>query len=274
MNGHGERKISFNNPVWQFLSCVIAAFSFLLYSYSIYDALIINRSQKSLKIDIAHCNTVIPLKGPTPKGFEIFYDGKKIDEASVIGVRILNIGNIPIVPNDYEKPINIKLPPTVKILSASVDSVHPKDLKPKITLINESEISIGPLLLNPLDNFEIDILAINIPDSIADEISITGRINGIKELSIFKEGLGEYLLGVINNTYHTEAIIVIPIAMVIVFIFLWFVPKCWFYIEQIFGKQPSAKWPRFSLNMFLAAIAAIVLEDIVEGIIEIIKTIS
>ena len=274
MDELGERKISLDNPLWQFLSFAIAAFSFLLYLYSSYDAFFINRPKRSLKIEIAHCTSIVPIDKPAPKGLEIFYDGKKIDKASVIGIRLLNSGNRPILKNDYANPIRLKLPSTVDILSADIHSSQPLDLNPKVLITNNSEITLSPLLMNPLDFFEIELLALNLPQDLTDKIYVSGRITGVNNLSISEQDIRDNILSAINRAYHTEAIIVIPISMIIIFIILWYWPKCWYYIEQIFGKQPYSKWPRFSLNIFLAAIAAIVLEDIVEGVIEIAKAFS
>ena len=274
MNEFGERKISFDNPLWQFLSFLIAGFSLFLCLYSSYDAFFINQAKKNLNIEIVHCTSIVPLKEPAPKGLDIFYGGEKIDKASVIGIRIINSGNRPILQGDYAEPIRFKLSPTVNILTVEIHSSQPLDLSPKIKKSNNSEITISPILMNPLDSFEIELLVLNMPPDYTDYLSVSGRIAGVKNLDISYQNNRDDILSAINRAYHTEAIIVIPIAMVIVFILLWYWSKCWYYIEQIFGKQPHSKWPRFSLNLFLAAIAAIVLEDIVEGVIEVIKALG
>ncbi|MBT3714612.1 MAG: hypothetical protein HOG15_14790 [Anaerolineae bacterium] len=76
-------------------------------------------------------------------------------------------------------------------------------------------------------------------------------------LVIFSFGLAVYSL---------ENVLIIPIVMILAFLLLWFSPRVWTWIEELFGKRPRTNWGRFSMNLAIATFTAVVLEDVIDFI--------
>ncbi|MCP4141722.1 MAG: hypothetical protein GY755_15855 [Chloroflexi bacterium] len=66
--------------------------------------------------------------------------------------------------------------------------------------------------------------------------------------------------------YSLEDVIIIPIIMILAFLLLWFSPRIWTWIEELFGKRPKTNWGRFSMNLAIATFTAIILEDVLDFI--------
>ena len=57
---------------------------------------------------------------------------------------------------------------------------------------------------------------------------------------------------------------IIPAFALLFFLLLWFGPIFWTWLEEIFGKRPRSTWGRFSMNLAIATLIAIMVEDTLE----------
>lgn len=124
----------------------------------------------------------------TSEDFRLIYQGKDIPNVAVSNIRMTNSGRKPIRTDDIEAPISIGLNST-EIISSRVISSAPPDL-PISTENSASEVIISKALLNPGDEFTVEI--VSIPKSSNETVisGVKGRIAGINKI-IFKAGLQE-----------------------------------------------------------------------------------
>jgi len=120
--------------------------------------------------------------------FRLIYQEKDIPNVAVSNIRMTNSGRKPIRTDDIEAPISIGLNST-EIISSRVISSAPPDLRIS-TENSASEVIISKALLNPGDEFTVEI--VSIPKSSNETVisGVKGRIAGINKI-IFKAGLQE-----------------------------------------------------------------------------------
>jgi hypothetical protein len=97
--------------------------------------------------------------------------GVSINKPWLTIVRIVNTGDRAITANDFETKLSINLVGVRRILSATVTATRPADLEPELGF-NGASIDIDPLLVNPGDAFQVQLLS----DGEPSEVSITGRV--------------------------------------------------------------------------------------------------
>ena len=125
----------------------------------------------------------------TSEDFRLIYQEKDIpNNVAVSNIRMTNSGRKPIRTDDIEAPISIGLNST-EIISSRVISSAPPHL-PISTENSASEVIISKALLNPGDEFIVEI--VSIPKSSNETVisGVKGRIAGINKI-IFKAGLQE-----------------------------------------------------------------------------------
>jgi hypothetical protein len=129
------------------------------------------------------------------------------------------------------------------------------------------------LLLNPGDAFGIELIALDLPEPVNSSLAVNGRIVGVKDIEFSVRPPNGRIQYGLARVYNTEAMIMIPVGTLACFLLLWFWPRPWDWIERVFGKRPGSTWGRISLNLTIATLVAIALEDIVEGAVEIVRVI-
>lgn len=114
------------------------------------------------------------LRRRLPRGLEIRHDGQLVDDATLSIIRIVNTGTEPIRQADFETPLLVSYDGVDDLVSAAVVATRPPDLHPRIT-IQASDVWIDPLLLNPGDMIECQVLS----SGRAEEVTLGGRIAGL-----------------------------------------------------------------------------------------------
>jgi hypothetical protein len=89
---------------------------------------------------------------------EILYEGRPVSDVHLVTVGIANVGNVPIRREDFEGDLVIELPGAPTLLDAKLTGAIPRDLTPAVSIAID-RVTIAPLLLNPGDIFELQILA-------------------------------------------------------------------------------------------------------------------
>ena len=134
-------------------------------------------------------------------------------------VRIKNTGGTVISSSDFEGEFALSINGARKIYFAEVKNQFPSSLKPKIYIKPENTLQIVPLLLNPKDEFTIDLgIDLNSGDAKAI-IDTTARIKEISEVDIKykkdEKALKEDREGRFTNVAIITAIIAFFIALAI-----------------------------------------------------------
>lgn len=108
-------------------------------------------------------------------------DGVAVRNIDVMFIEFQNSGNRPIARSDFDVPVSITFKPPVRIISAVVDTEAPKNLGVSLG-VDEQQVTITPMLLNPSDGFTLKLLLSS--DSL--KYAVSGRIVGVKEISQMK----------------------------------------------------------------------------------------
>ncbi len=121
------------------------------------------------------------LVSPAHDRVRVLYNDETIDDARLVILRIWNIGNVPVLPQDYENnnPIEFDFGEKAKVLDTEILRTTPPDIKDNVPFRQEDEkILLGPLLLNSLDSITFKVLLTNF----SGEVRVNARIAGVKQI--------------------------------------------------------------------------------------------
>jgi hypothetical protein len=117
---------------------------------------------------------------------EVLYDCKSVPGIYSASLRIVNSGLAPIVPEDFIRPLNIKLDPGIRILEAHIWDQQPNSLEAKVVITDDSMIEIPPLLLNSGWSFSVSV-KLDQPS----EINLDASIVGIDKIESWKSKMAK-----------------------------------------------------------------------------------
>jgi hypothetical protein len=210
----GNSKMDFwQDPTFQFIILAAIAIITIIITVVLYW-----KQRQKKKLSFALLSTpLLSVKNEIKKKVQILYDGKPVDQVHLAVVKIINPGNTLIEKKDYETPIILDFGKDSEILSGSMTEAEPKGLKPTWRT-QGSAMTIEPLLLNSGDNFTFNLLVKGYED-----MSITGRIAGVKEITPFKKsnrkyyaytliGMSVEISGVLLALGDIHALVTLPIA--------------------------------------------------------------
>lgn len=174
-----------NNLNWNLIGGILAGLS-LLATIIIF---ILQKNKKKLSYEIIAETSLLTTKEKIEGKLKILYNDREVRNVKFFEIKLINSGNIGIPATDYERPIKIKFPESSKILSCEVIENSPNSLDTKITL-DETKISIEPLLINSKDYF---ILKVIVSDIEREDFTIDARIKDVKEVKRLDES-NQFLL--------------------------------------------------------------------------------
>ncbi|MEY8742782.1 hypothetical protein AB9M62_25295 [Bacillales bacterium AN1005] len=153
-----------------------------------------NKKRKILAYELAFTRPVVE---NLTDDIRIHYkDGTEItDTLSLVVLKFINVGNEPIKRDDFDEKgvfLNFsKSNTTSTIYDINVGTTKPANLKPEVFNDNFGEkVGFKPLLLNPKDEFYLDILMTKFDDLIVDARIVGGTLeiykNKQKKLARYK----------------------------------------------------------------------------------------
>lgn len=163
------------DPVWQFGGALLALLAIVI-SIIIY---FLQRQKKALSYSLVSTTHLLTDHEEFEGKLQVLYEGQPTQNISLLILKFINSGNVPITSNDYERQVSILLGENSKILSAVVIEMEPKNLDAE-AIIDDNRIKIKEILLNPKDAITLKLLVSNF-----DNFSIDGRIIGVKEIDDF-----------------------------------------------------------------------------------------
>ncbi|HMG15205.1 MAG TPA: hypothetical protein VK590_07160 [Saprospiraceae bacterium] len=107
----------------------------------------------------------------------ITYDGKITTNLRLISIKIINIGRLPLLKTDFDKDIHILFDKMATLIDVDIIKKNPENLD-IIIEVNNNQISIKPLLLNPNEYFIVKTIL----DSSITDFDILCRIADISEI--------------------------------------------------------------------------------------------
>lgn len=161
--------IDLRDPVLQLLIALVAiVIPFIIY--------LLQRQKKALSYSLVSTTHLLTDHEEFEGKLKVLYEGQPTQNISLLILKFINSGNVPITSNDYERQVSILLGKNSKILSAVVIEIEPKNLDAEV-IIDDNRIRIKEILLNPKDAITLKILVSDL-----DIFSIDGRIVGIKAI--------------------------------------------------------------------------------------------
>jgi hypothetical protein len=149
---------------------VIVAVIAVIVTVAIYLA---QRTRKELSYEVLWDIPLIHI-GNFEEGLQLLFKGKPLRNAFSFSLRLVNSGNTPIVPEDFERPLAINFGEGV-LLKAEVQEATPENLRASISVKNQS-IVLNPVLLNSEDSITIKCIL----SEYDGNVEVDARITGVK----------------------------------------------------------------------------------------------
>jgi hypothetical protein len=159
--------------IWQFVGVILSIIAISV-TVIIYFR---QRKLKEISYEIISESSLLSVSKEVEGKLQILLDGQPVKGVHLILFRIANTGNLPILPSDYLKNLNILFDGNANILSAEITNLIPKDIDTTINVIDKS-ISFSPSLLNSEDTIVLKVLV----SEFNGNIDVVGRIAGIKNI--------------------------------------------------------------------------------------------
>jgi hypothetical protein len=123
---------------------------------------------------------IIQIDGVSSDDIEIRFKGRPVKTLNLYSVSVLNLGNRPILKNDWDENLTISFATDLQIVDFRIGASKPRNLNPSFA-INEAEglneIRFQPFLLNSREGFRSEIVVAG-----EDVPKITSRIVGISKI--------------------------------------------------------------------------------------------
>jgi hypothetical protein len=161
------------DPVWQFVGAVFAilAVAVAIFLY------LRQRQRKELSYEFVYRAPLVSIEESVKGRVKILLDDKPVQDICLVAVRILNSGNLPIIPADYERQVSLCFSENTQVISAEVSETKPKSLQATVSVEN-TKVVLAPVLLNSGDSITLKMLV----NQFDGQISVYGHIVGVKDI--------------------------------------------------------------------------------------------
>lgn len=162
------------DSMWQSIGAVIGILAIVV------TVVIYRRSttHKSLSYEVISNSPLLAADLRQAEDIQVLHRGNQVTNPSLVILEFINDGNGSVEARDFAEPLTITFNTSCMVLEAKIIKCVPESLKPKIEIIDQSNLIVQPLLLNSGDSFVIHALL----SDYHDEIQIGARISGVKEI--------------------------------------------------------------------------------------------
>lgn len=165
---------------WQIVAATAAVIAVLIAVVTFF--LSQRASTKALTTEVISNSTLLNVElSKATKDLRLIYKERDIPNVSISQVRISNTGRQPIRTDDIEVPICINLA-TIEVISSKILLSNPPAL-PVSTANSAQSVTLSKILLNPGDDFTVEIVSIPLKSSDPVVLGVGGRIVGVKEIN-------------------------------------------------------------------------------------------
>lgn len=196
--------LNLRDPIWQALGTIIGVAALVVSTVVAYD--IYRRSVQYTDLEIVKRVDFDPLRfGKAMEGrVALLVDGIAAESVVVYYYSITNIGQDPVLPDDYISPIQISVDDPWELLTVETESSTPPDLRVEWTRVTTNTFEMESVLLNPNDEIWV-LLFMTGPAGIEKtrEPKWNGRVVNVRSLDVQlpetakeKSGLGIFWLGI------------------------------------------------------------------------------
>ena len=166
------------DPIWQFVGVAIATVAIIV-------AIWLSQRERNRRqlVYFLRSTDLLSVKDELRERVKILYDDRPVEDVRLCEFGIKNVGNVPILPGDFIRPVEFSFGEQSRVLTADIDSTIPTDLGAKIQWANRetatkavTSVEIAPLLLNQ-----------------GDVVSIKGLVTGSKGYDVSGRVVAEYV---------------------------------------------------------------------------------
>ena len=156
------------SPVWTVLATLFtaAAIGVTVWLYRR------QRERKSLSYE-RQITSLVSVHASAKGSIRILFGEEEVERAHLVEVKLKNTGNVPILDEDFERPLSFDLGPGATAMSVDVVDVEPAELRPEVR-VEKNEALLMPLLLNPGDQLALKMLVRNLNGSVDCHYRIVG----------------------------------------------------------------------------------------------------
>jgi hypothetical protein len=161
------------DPAWQFVGAVLAALA-IGATVGIYW---LQRQRKRLSYEVVSRNRLLTVTEEHQSKLRVTYDGEPVKDLSILVIRLVNSGNVPIAAQDFATPVIISAGDRARVFSAAITDTDPVELLAEIEKHDE-QVLLVPTLLNAGDAITLKLLV----SDYGGKASVFGRIVGVKTI--------------------------------------------------------------------------------------------
>ncbi len=115
------------DPVWTFVGVALTLAS-LIAGYVIST---LRSTRKALAYEMVYQDCLLEGNRNVRDSFQVLYEGKEVQDPSLVVIAIYNSGNTPRLLSDYDQPVRVDFGQATEILSADVYAMEPSTARPK-----------------------------------------------------------------------------------------------------------------------------------------------
>lgn len=199
------------DPIWQFVGIIVGmAVAFLIFW--------LQQSRKELSYEIVSQTPLVSVQDEARSRLQISFDGKPVEDVTLIVLRLQNSGNVPITPADYIRPVTFNFGQSAAILSAEVTESVPSNIGASIKTVSDT-VELAPVLMNGDDSMTLKVLLTRGDGT----VSADARIVGVNQLLVRKTSTSSLAFYIIS------------------FFILFYSMTLFWCFSRIWGKNKSSK---------------------------------
>lgn len=161
------------DPAWQLIGPALGVAG-LLVAWLMYRA---QRKRKILSYERLFSTPLVSVEAGYDDRLQILFDNRPIPKACLVGIRIVNSGDVPVASIDYERDLRLVFDSENEVLTARISETDPHSLGASIK-IDGCSVLIAPVLLNSGDSLTVQVLLREFYGS----FSLEGRVAGVKSI--------------------------------------------------------------------------------------------
>jgi len=135
---------------------------------------------KKLGYEVITDSPLFDISDQIGQDITIQYKGQTVESLAIVIIEIKNSGNIPIKPEDFNKPLCINVGDSNKIFDSAIIDRNPEDIDAVVSVNgNGNAVEIEPLLLNEQDSILLKIVS---DQDDSENINLSSRIVGVSSI--------------------------------------------------------------------------------------------
>jgi hypothetical protein len=168
------------DPIWQFIGAIIGLVALILTALIFYW----QRKKKALDYETNGGIKLTNIEGEVKDRISILFDGIVVKDVSLFVLKLRNSGSLPILADDFARPIRMIFGSEAEVLTAELLESDPENINPTINVESKNTVSLSPVLLNPGDYIRVKMLL----NQFDGDFTLDGRITDVKQIKLRTEG--------------------------------------------------------------------------------------